>query len=155
MKRFRPSESTTAIPKVKETFPPKTTQKLAKPRIKDVITVEKEVTTSPTIESSFGFGNKIMKAHNVITKRVCEFLSIILSDPCESYRNISEATRHHSKPASKESRERYCDKLDAPNWTKKSPDWSGPGFYRFVGSAGNQMAARVQVLRHCVKDISG
>ena len=81
-----------------------------------------------------------------LQRSVCEFLSVILSDPCESYRNISEATRHHSKPASKESRERYCDRLDAPNWTTKSPDWSGPGFYRFVGSAGNQMAARVQVL---------
>ena len=82
MKRFRPSESTTAIPKVKETLPPKTTQKLDKPKIKDVITIEKEVTTSQSIDSSFGFGNKMVKVHNVIT------MKMISASICHSFRSV-------------------------------------------------------------------
>ena len=46
----------------------------------------------------------------------------------------------------------HCDQVGVTN---QSPDWSGPGWYRFTGRAGNRLATSAQDQYDCGTDAGG
>lgn len=78
-------------------------------------------------------------------------ICIDLPDECLDYVELNDRKRSHrwkTQPA-----QDWCDNEN--NHLRKSPEWNGKNWYRFVGEAGTQMPENQVEMEHCGTQYSG